>query len=180
MNKLVLVIFLLVVGSVSAQKINWMSMDEALAAQTKVPKLIMVDMYTNWCGPCKMMDRDTFNNQDVADYVNEHYYAVKFNAEGNDVVNFNYQTFSNPDYNPAKANKRNGLHEFSRYVGIRAYPTVVFINNDMEVITAVKSYLTPQGLELYLKVFATGKYLSLTSQESFNAYSKNFKSEFRG
>ena len=180
MKKILLVLVLLVVGSVSAQKINWMSMDEALAAQAKVPKLIFVDMYTNWCGPCKMMDRNTFENQDVVNYVNEHYYAVKFNAEGNDVVNFNYQTFTNPDYNPAKANKRNGLHEFSRYVGVRAYPTVVFINTQMEVLTAVKSYQTPQGLELYLKVFATGKYKGLTTQESFNAYSQNFRPQFKG
>ncbi len=180
MKKLILIAILLAVGSVSAQKINWMTMDEALAAQAKVPKLIFVDMYTNWCGPCKMMDRNTFENQDVADYMNEHYYAVKFNAEGNDTVNFNYQTFTNPDFNPAKVKTRNGVHEFSRYVGIRAYPTVVFINTQMEVITAVKSYQTPQRLELYLKVFATGKYLDLKTQESFDAYSRDFSPEFKG
>ena len=180
MNKLLFLLSFLISATLYAQKINWVTMDEALEAQAKEPKLIFVDMYTTWCGPCKMMDRNTFNNQDVADYINEHYYAVKFNAEGNDVVTFNYQTFTNPDYNPAKANKRNSMHEFSRYVGVKAYPSVVFINTDMEVITTLKSYKTPQGLELFLKVFATGDYLTLRTQESFDAYSKNFNYEFKG
>ena len=41
-----------------------------------------MDMYTVWCGPCKMLDKNTFHNKDVADYINKYYYAVKFNAEG--------------------------------------------------------------------------------------------------
>ena len=63
-------------------KINWMTMNEALDAQAKNPKKIMMDAYTDWCGPCKMLDKNTFQNPDVVKYVNEHYYAVKFNAEG--------------------------------------------------------------------------------------------------
>ncbi|TYA64899.1 thioredoxin family protein, partial [Seonamhaeicola marinus] len=93
--------------------------------QKKTPKKIMMDVYTNWCGPCKMLDRNTFQNQQVANYVNEHYYAVKFNAEGNDQITFDGKTFSNPNYNPANANRRNSPHELSRYFQIQAYPTIV-------------------------------------------------------
>ena len=80
-----------------AQKINWVTLEEAVKLQKQAPKKIMMDAYTNWCGPCKMLDRNTFQNKNVADYVNEHYYAVKFNAEGNETVNFNGKEFSNPN-----------------------------------------------------------------------------------
>ncbi len=77
-----LVFALLTTVSSVAQEINWVTFEEALKLQKEKPKKIMMDVYTNWCGPCKMLDRNTFQNKDVANYVNEHYYAVKFNAEG--------------------------------------------------------------------------------------------------
>ena len=83
----VLLIFVFT-GLASAQEINWISMETALAKQKKVQKKIMIDMYTAWCGPCRMLDKNTFSNKKLAAYVNANYYAVKFNAEGNAVVNF--------------------------------------------------------------------------------------------
>ena len=180
LQRIILLALVLMTGVVSAQKINWMSMNDALAAQEKEPKLIFIDVYTNWCGPCKMMDRDTFNNDDVAAYINENYYAVKFNAEGQEPVTYNDVEFSNPNFDPAKAMRRNSSHQFTRHLGVRAYPTVVFINEQSEVLTAVKSYKKPQQLELYLKLFAEGDYKTLSTQEAFNDYTLNFKPTFKG
>jgi len=56
-------------GLSSAQEINWLSMQDALAQQKEVPKKIMVDMYTAWCGPCRMLDKNTFSNKKLAAYV---------------------------------------------------------------------------------------------------------------
>jgi thioredoxin-related protein len=84
--------------SVSAQEIKWMSLEKAVEAQKTTPKKIFIDAYTIWCGPCKMLDKNTFRNKDVATYVNENYYAVKFNAEGNETIKFQDKTFSNPDF----------------------------------------------------------------------------------
>jgi thioredoxin-related protein len=179
LQRIVLIALILVTGVTSAQKINWMSMNDALAAQEKEPRLIFVDMYTKWCGPCKMMDRDTFSNADVADYINENYYAVKFNAEGDEQVRFNDKDFSNPNYDPAKATRRNSVHQFTRHVGVRAYPTVVFISKESEVLTTVKSYRKPQQLELYLKLFAEGDYKAVKTQEDFNKYTLSFKPTFK-
>ena len=62
-KKIILGAFLLLITiSVSAQEINWMTFEEAIALQKKNPKKIMVDMYTVWCGPCKLLDRNTFHN----------------------------------------------------------------------------------------------------------------------
>ena len=50
-------------GSLSAQeKIKWMSFGEALKAQKKEPRKIFMDVYTDWCGPCKLLDKNTFQN----------------------------------------------------------------------------------------------------------------------
>ena len=72
----------------NAQKVNWMSWDEAVEANKQNPKLIFVDVYTDWCGWCKKMDASTFGNPVIAKYMSENYYAVKFNAEGKDTINF--------------------------------------------------------------------------------------------
>lgn len=164
--------------SISAQEINWVTLEEAVELQKKKPKKIMMDMYTSWCGPCKMLDRNTFSNKDLADYVNKHYYAVKFNAEGNEVVNFKGKTFENPKYNPAKANRRNSSHELARFFSIRSYPTIVFLDEKAEFIAPIIGYKKPQQLELYLKMFKKGEHIEMDTQAKFNAYFKKFKPEF--
>ena len=164
--------------TLSAQEINWVTLEEAVALQKKNPKKIMMDVYTSWCGPCKMLDRNTFGNKDVADYVNKHYYAVKFNAEGNDVVNFKDKTYTNPSYDPAKAKRRNSSHQLSRYFSIRSYPTIVFLDEKAELIAPIIGYKKPQQLELYLKMFKKDEHTGLDTQAKFNAYYKEFIPEF--
>ena len=53
---IVLLTLLTAVNSM-AQEINWVTFEEALELQKKNPKKIMMDVYTNWCGPCKMLDK---------------------------------------------------------------------------------------------------------------------------
>ena len=85
------------------EKINWISLEKAVELQKKTPKKILIDMYTVWCGPCKMLDKNTFGNKSVANYINAHYYAVKFNAEGNEILTFKGKRYENPNYDPKKA-----------------------------------------------------------------------------
>ncbi|TYB79199.1 thioredoxin family protein [Bizionia myxarmorum] len=162
-----------------AQEINWLTLEEAVKLQKKNPKKIMMDMYTNWCGPCKMLDKNTFQNKDVADYVNKYFYAVKFNAEGNDVVNFNGKTYTNPNYNPAKANNRNSGHELARYFSVRSYPTIIYLAEDGSLLAPVIGYQTPQQLELYLKLFKNNDHAAFKTQQDFQAYAQAFKPEFK-
>ncbi|WP_034062345.1 thioredoxin family protein [Lacinutrix jangbogonensis] len=164
--------------TLSAQEINWVTLEEAVELQKKKPKKIMMDVYTSWCGPCKMLDRNTFQNKDVATYVNKHYYAVKFNAEGNDVLEFKEQTFQNPNYDPAKAKRRNSGHELARYFSIKSFPTIVFLDEKADFIAPIIGYKKPQQLELYLKMFKSDEHTALDTQSKFNEYFKEFKPEF--
>ena len=88
-----LVALMLTPLSLSSQQINWVSIEEAEKMNKEKPKKIMVDVYTDWCGWCKKMDKDTFSNPVIAEIINEHYYAVKLNAEGKDEIIFNGTTY---------------------------------------------------------------------------------------
>ncbi|MCB4808215.1 thioredoxin fold domain-containing protein [Tamlana sp. 62-3] len=163
-----------------AQDINWLSLNEALELQKTTPKKILMDVYTTWCGPCKMLDKNTFQNEDVSAYINEHYYAVKFNGEGNEELIYNEQTFGNAEYDASKANSRNSPHDFARYLQISAYPTIVFFDETGNLITPLRGYQTPAQIEIYLKMFKNDHHKTITSQEEFNTYYENFKPEFKG
>ncbi len=180
MKRILLLLVVFTTAFTNAQKINWVTFEEALELQKKAPKKIMMDVYTSWCGPCKMLDKNTFHNKDVADYVNKNYYAVKFNAEGNEQINYKGKIFSNPNYNPAKAKSRNSAHELSRYFQVQAYPTIVFLDEKGEVIAPIRGYQRPIELELYLKMFSEDKHKEIDTQEKFNVYYKAFKPEFKG
>ena len=175
---IVAVFFLLGSIIIHAQKINWVTMDEALSLQEKAPKKILIDMYTSWCGPCKMLDRNTFTNTDLIAFVNAHYYAVKFNAEGDETVHYKDQIFSNPNYKPEMAKRRNSQHQFTQYLGVRAYPTMVFLGLEAETLAPIPGYQTPQQLELYLKLFKDDMYKEMNNQEAFNGYFKSFVPTF--
>ena len=75
-----LLLLLLSFNTSRKEKIKWLSLGELQTAYAKNPKPIIIDVYTSWCGWCKVMDKNTYSNDKVADYINEHYYAVKFNA----------------------------------------------------------------------------------------------------
>lgn len=175
-SALVVAVFLFT-SNLIAQEINWLSIEEAVALQEKEPRAIIMDVYTTWCGPCKMLDKNTFKNPDVINYINSNYYAVKFNAEGNETVSFKDKTFSNPNYDPAKAKRRNSPHEFSQFLRISAFPTIVFLDGQANYIAGIKGYKGPQQIELYLKLFNSDDYKNMT-QESFNAYYEKFTPSF--
>lgn len=174
------ILFFLLLGSVvvQAQEIQWMTLAEALEAQKTAPKKIFMDVYTKWCGPCKLLDKKTFANRDVARYISEHYYAVKFNAEGTEEIAFYDQVFRNPNYDPNRKS-RNATHQFTQFLGIRGYPTMVFFSEDGDPIMPVVGYYNPQQLEPYLKMIKQGDYAIFSKPEDIEIYLKNFIPRFR-
>jgi thioredoxin-related protein len=178
MKKILILTITLFSLSISAQGINWISFEEAVEAQKVTPKKIFVDAYTIWCGPCKLLDKNTFSNPDLVAYMNENYYAVKFNAEGNETINFKDKTYTNPGFNP-ESKGRNSVHELALFFGVRAYPTMLFLDEQTNFITPLTGYRTPNQLELYLKMFKNDDYKNLKTQQEFDAYSSSFKFEFK-
>ena len=174
---LCLLILLVAAPTMVSQEIKWMTMNDALQAQKKKPKKIFLDAYTTWCGPCKMLDKNTFSNDDVIEFINKNYYPVKFNAEGTEEVNYRGMTFKNPGYDPARKG-RNSQHDFARAMKITGYPSLVFFDEKGDLIGPIPGYRTPLQLELFLKMFAGEDYKEITSPEAFKEYSEAFENEF--
>ncbi|MEC8615592.1 MAG: thioredoxin fold domain-containing protein [Bacteroidota bacterium] len=174
------IIYLLLFSSTFsyAQSINWLSFNEALEAQKIKPKKIIMDVYTEWCGPCKMMDKNTFANRDVLNYINENFYAVKFNGEGNEKINFFDQEFTNPEFIDRRKG-RNSTHQLTKFLQVDVYPTIIFFSEEGDPIIPVKGYLNPREIELYLKLIKKGDYFAFRSEDDFEKYKKYFRPKFR-
>ena len=175
---LLVALFIVLVSPLYAQdEIRWMSMNEALAAQKKVPKKIIMDVYTSWCGPCKLLDKNTFGNKDVIKFVNNNYYPVKFNAEGTESITYQDFTYTNPNYQEGRKG-RNSQHLLANALKISGYPTIVFFKENGDLIQPIVGYKTPKQIEIFLKMIANDDYLKLTTGEAWQEYQKNFKGEF--
>jgi thioredoxin-related protein len=147
-------------------KINWMTLEQAIEKSKTEKKKIFVDVYTDWCGWCKRMDETTFTDASVVEYMNANFYAVKFNAEQQqDIV------FKNKTYHFKKVGTR-GYHELAaEWLNNRmSYPTVVFINEDLELIQPLPNYVEAARFETIITYFGTNSY----KKTPWETYEKNF------
>ena len=67
-------------------KVHWMDYTTALAKAKQNPKLIFVDLYADWCVPCRIMEANVYSDPTVASVLNSRFYAVKLNAESQDTI----------------------------------------------------------------------------------------------
>lgn len=147
--------------------VNWLTFEEAVEKNKTAPRKIVVDIYTDWCGWCKRMDKTTFSQAQIASYLNENYYPVKFNAEQKEEILFNGKEYG------FVSNGRRGYHELAAEItgGMLSYPTTVFLDEDMKVIQAIKGFKDADSFEQIATYFG-GDYHKKTPWES---YRKNYK-----
>ena len=150
-------LFLLYGSTMLGQEVQWMSWQEAaqLATTEENPKKIFIDVYTDWCGWCKKMDKDTFQNAEVAAYMTENFYMVKLDGEGKDPINFKGKTFKF-----VKSGRR-GYHEFALALlqGRLSYPTVVFLDENLNMLSPVPGYQKPEPFLNIARYFGDDIYL---------------------
>lgn len=113
MKRIILVILIAIATiCVNAQGIVFEkgTFNEALKKAEKENKLVFIDFYTVWCGPCKRLDKEVFTQKDIGDFYNTHFINLKVDAE-----------------------KGEGIKLKKKY-GIKSYPTLIFVNSKGELI----------------------------------------------
>ena len=159
------------VSAQKAEKVNWLTIEEALKLNAEAPRKILIDVYTDWCGYCKVMDAETFSHPVIAKYINEHFYAIKFNAESTETVNFAGHTF----VNQKTPGSRRSTHQFATALEVTGYPTVVYFTGDLKMIGPVPGFLKPEKMEPLLHFVAEEKYTTLSLEQ----FEKTFVGELK-
>jgi thioredoxin-related protein len=159
-------------AQVSNTEIDWKNFEQVEKLMEKEPRKVLIDVYTSWCGPCKMMNNTTFKDPDVVKYINKHYYAIKFDAEGEKSVSFQGQEFNNEDYDPSRATGRNSTHELTKVIapvnGRIAYPTIVYMDEDFKILSPVQGMYRPEQIMPILSFFGENIYQSKSWEEYTN------------
>ena len=135
-----------------SKSINWMTFEEVDKALKKEKKKVFVDVYTKWCGWCKKMDKSTFKKKHIVQYVNENFYAVKFDAEYKKDIILDGKT-----YKFIKGEKgQRGYHELAAAItkGRLSFPTSVFLNDNLSLIQPIPGYLDVEKFEVIMTYFA--------------------------
>lgn len=149
-------------------KVEKYTLPQALASAREKPKKIIVGVYTNWCNGCRVMNSTTFTDSMIAPYLNDKFYYVPFNAETKEDLTFHDQIFMG-------AGKKGQFHELVLALtkGNFALPTLIVIDEQLNVIDVLPFYLNPESLDPVLRFYGSDAYKSRKWQDFQGDYKKN-------
>lgn len=156
--------------TLNAQPVKWHTFEEATKLNEKEPRNILIDVYTDWCTWCKIMDKQTFSKAHIANILNKQFYAVKFNAETLDTIRFDGKIF---------INEKKGVRSphnlaIALLQGKMSYPNIVFLNKENQLLGALPGFKKPDAMEaildyihkeLYKKNIDLGGYIDSFNKE---------------
>ena len=125
MKKIILFLFLVISTALFSQdgiKFGKQSFVQTLEQAKKENKLIFLDAFASWCGPCKLLDKNVFPKKEVGDYFNANFLNLHIDME-----------------------KGEGI-EIAKKYSIYSYPTLLFIDGDGKVVYKAAGYMSPQEL----------------------------------
>jgi thioredoxin-related protein len=135
-------------------EVDWIAFGEAmetnLGGKKKHQRPLLVDFYTDWCGWCKRQDATTFRDPRIVNYLNEHFHAVQFDAEGNAPVEFRGETLQ----------RQGKTHQLALQLasqrGRIGYPTIVLLSPEGDTWAVLQGYQTADKLLPQLVYYAEG------------------------
>ncbi len=120
----------------------WTELSDALNYESAGSKMILLDIYTPWCGYCKLMDKKTFSDKATQKLLSENFELVKFNAESRDSIDFNGRKYG------WRSDGKKGIHELAAQLmdGKLSYPTLIFLDKDLKTVRVSRGYKNPAEL----------------------------------
>lgn len=128
---------------------------EALEKAKESNKLLFVDAYTSWCGPCKKMAKYEFTKKEVGDYFNEYFVNLKLDMES-----------------------KNGRAFDSKYP-VSAYPTMLFIDGNGNVVKRIKGARPGSRLVKEAKAVMGGHDFSKKHKEQYDTGDRSYETVLR-
>ncbi len=147
------------------ESVNWLTFEEAVKLQQTAPRKMMVDVYTSWCGWCKVMDKKTFSHPVIRRQLNEEFYAVKLDAEQREPIKIGPNEFKYVETEGSR-----GYNELAVALlqGQMSFPTVVFLDEKMQLIQPVPGYQEAATMETILD-YIEGDHYRSTDWSAFSA-----------
>ena len=170
MKKGIVILSLAILGSgisIAQESVKWHSIEDAVRMAAEEPKVLLIDVYTDWCGWCKRMDATTFSDPEIAAIMNKYFYPVKLNAEGKEDIVIGDRTFKFVD------NGGRGYHEVAAIVtkGRLSYPTISYVDEQGRVLEASPGFKTAEQFRVYLAYYSGEAYKTQDFQEFASTYS---------
>ena len=172
MNRFINIIFSFLIAhtlsaqyTVSPSTIKWYDIDQAHELNKKAPRPILIDLYTNDCSWCEHMMKTTFANHGIANYINNNFYAVRFNAESTDTVEFQGRKYFNRKVG------RKPTHDLASILlnGNLSYPSIVYFDRNGKK-TIISGFKEPKDIEPTLAYIVE----NLSGYVSLSEYTANF------
>jgi uncharacterized protein YyaL (SSP411 family) len=153
-----------------AGPVNWLTFEQAVELNKKEKKQIFIDVYATWCGPCKMMDRQTFADSAVARILNTNFYPVKLDAEQREDISFMGSTFK---FVPSG---NSGYHQLAAALlnNKLSYPTFVFMTEDHKIIQAIPGFHQAPDFHKIIQFIGEGHHKKMNWEQWQSVYKSPF------
>ncbi len=134
---------------------KWQGWDSGLRTAVRTQRPVLVDVYTDWCGWCRRMERDVYTRDDVRDYLSRRFVVVKLDAEAKDEASYEGKMYTS-----------RSLAERFRVTG---YPTTIFLRANGEHLVNVPGYVPADRFLQLLRYVGDG---AMDRGQSFDDFVK--------
>lgn len=131
-----------------AGDLSWLHIQDAGELANKEGKKYFIDVYTDWCGWCKVMDRQTFSDPEIQKYLNDNFHVIKFNAEQKEAIRFEGESYE------WISSGRKGVNKLAiKFLGNRlSYPSLVYLDENKNLIQVSRGFKKPEQFLSELKM----------------------------
>lgn len=131
--------------------LTWLPYNEGLLKAEKESKYVLIYFYTNECGWCKKMDKETYSNEEVQKILSDKFVAIKINAKSENKV--------------VEKGKKISERELAIMYQVSGYPTTWFLESNHDWIAPLPGYAAAEQFIKVIKYIGEGWYESISFEE---------------